>query len=503
MAEIMEVLLLVLKVLFIVFFFGFCIFIHEFGHLIVAMWRGLHIERFSVGFGKPIKKWRIKNIDYVIGWLPFGGYVALPQLDPSDSPKSSDGADLPAVAPLDRTLTAVAGPLFNILFGFLLACVIWVIGIEGPAPATSFAVGYVPETYTDGDGDEQIVPEYKAGLQVGDIVVAINGESFQKGWQEALEMIVYSPDGRVQIDVTRNSMPLPITYNLVSNPDFEGLGYPFFGPRLPTRVGQVMPNSPAAAAGLETGDILLEINGEKVANGALLVDRIQQYGADPLVLKVKRMNRNMVIADIQAEKKDIDGEMRYLIGIGIETAPGPSALYYPSPWTQFTDVLRRTYKTVRGLIDRKNPIRPRHMSGPVGIFHMLYVIVINAGFVAALNLIIFISFSLAILNLLPLPILDGGHITLGMIEMISGRRVPTQITLSLSYAFIVILLSFMLYVTFHDAKRVGRSFYSDSHQNQRPADTSQPNPEPAGDLAPASDSAGTDAVPPETRKAPD
>ncbi len=462
MIEVSEVFLLISKIAFIIFFFGFCIFIHEFGHLLVAMWRGLHIEKFSIGFGKPIFKFRRKNIDYLISWFPFGGYVALPQLDPSENPQTSDGKPLPAVKPMDRILTAVAGPLFNILFGFFLACFIWKIGIEGPAPSKSFTVGYVPETYQDSRGIEQSVPEFKAGIKAGDVITAINGQPFAKGWQEAMEIIIYSPKGIVNLDITRNNKPLQISYNLVPNPDFEGLGYPFMGPLLPTRVGNVLNDSPAMKAGLKKGDILLEINGIKVINPELLVKKIQELGSLPLSFLIGRNKATLTISGVKAELQPLEDGNKYKIGIHIESSPSDRVLYHPTPWAQFTEVLNRTYKTFRGLFDKKNPIKAKHMSGPVGIFHILYVIVKNAGFIAALNLIILISFSLAIMNLFPLPILDGGHILQGTIEGLFGQRIPYKLNLCLSYTFIVILFSFMMYVTYHDARRVGKHIYPNS-----------------------------------------
>ena len=465
MIDFFDIGIVIAKLLFIIFFFGFCVFIHEFGHLLAAMWRGLHIEKFSVGFGKPIYKWRRNNIDYLISWLPFGGYVALPQLDPSENPKTSDGDPLPLAKPLDRTITAVAGPVFNILFGFFLAGIMWKIGIEGPAPAESFTVGYIPQTYTTSDGTDALNPEHEAGLQVGDLVVAVNGEPFTKGWQEALEMIVYSPNGKVELSILRAGQPETIHYSLVPNPGFEGIGYPFMEPLLPTRIAGVMKDSPAMKAGLAEGDILLEINGEKVINSQLLIERIQQAGATPITLKVRRAAQELLIDNITAESKIVGDERKNLIGIKVETSPIAFVKYYPSPMRQFSDVITRTYKTFRGLFDNKNPIQAKHMSGPLGISHMLYLMVSNVGVIAALNLIIVITFSLAIINLFPLPILDGGHITLGLIEMIFGRRVPTKVTLCLSYMFIVLIFGFMIYITYHDAKRVGRYIYPSKSQS--------------------------------------
>ena len=487
MIEFYQLVIVIAKILFIVFFFGFCVFIHEFGHLLAAKWRGLHIEKFSIGFGKPIYKWRRNNIDYLISWLPFGGYVALPQLDPSDKPKTSEGDPLPLAKPLDRTITAVAGPLFNILFGFFLACIIWKVGIEGPAPAKSFTIGSIPETYTDSNGKIRPNPEYKAGLKVGDIVVAVNGESFTKGWQEALEMIVYSPQGKVRLSILRDGQPHIISYKLVPNPDHEGIGYPFMEALPPTRVTGVTDDSPAMRAGLQKGDTILEINSQKVVDADSLIKKIQKAGSSPIILTIKRDGQELTLPTMFAERKKVNNMQRYLIGINLSNIKK----YYPTPVRQFSNVITRTYKTFRGLFDRNNPIRPKHMSGPVGISHVLYVIVSKVGIVATIDFIILITFSLAIINLFPLPILDGGHITLGLIEMIFGRRVPTKVTLCLSYTFVVLIFGFMIYITYHDVKRVGRYHFpskTPSITNKGDANESieniTPQPKPASTPAP-------------------
>ncbi len=456
MVALTDTMILVVKIAFIFFFFGFCVFIHEFGHLLVAMWRKLHIERFSIGFGKPIFKWKKNNIEYVLSWLPFGGYVALPQLDPSDQAKTSDGEPLPQVRPIDRILTAFAGPLFNVIFGFMLACIIWQVGIEGPPPANSFVVGEVPETYQDAAAQSYLNPEYAAGLRAGDRVVAVNGKSFVKGWHEAAEMIVYSPEGLVDLTVIRADRSITISYHLVPNPDFEGLGYPFMSPLLPARISMVVKDSPAMTAGLKSGDIVEKFNDEKVMNPDHLVTLIQDTGMTPFALTVRRATQEVEIHGIVANKREIETQSKYFIGIHIEADSGQRVLYYPTPWQQFIDVVDRTTNTIDRLIDKDNPIEAKHMSGPVGIFHMLYVIVSKTGFMAALNLIIIINFSLAFINLLPLPILDGGHIAMGVFEMIIKRRIPSKITIALSYAFSILIIGFMLYVTFYDAKRVGK-----------------------------------------------
>ena len=128
-------------ILFTVFFFGFCIFIHEFGHLLAAVWQKLVVEKFSIGFGKKIWGFRKGGIEYVVSWLPFGGFVSIPQLDTAETTKTEDGRELPHGAPLARAVTAFAGPFFNMLFGLLLGIVIWVHGLPQDTPEDKAAAG--------------------------------------------------------------------------------------------------------------------------------------------------------------------------------------------------------------------------------------------------------------------------------------------------------------------------------------------------------------------------
>ncbi len=128
-----EILRIVGAVVFAIFFLGMCVFVHELGHFLVAKWRGLHIIAFSLGFKKAWGK-KINGVDYRIGWIPAGGYVDLPQIDTTDVAKDEDGNELPPAKPLDRLLTAAAGPVFNILFGLLLGCVVWYFGMPAETP---------------------------------------------------------------------------------------------------------------------------------------------------------------------------------------------------------------------------------------------------------------------------------------------------------------------------------------------------------------------------------
>ena len=158
------ILAMLLTVLVVCLLLGVCIFVHEFGHLLAALACGLHVERFSLGFGRRLWGWHVRGVEYVISLLPFGGYVALPQLEPTDKPVDRNGTPLPVAKPWQRMLTALAGPLANIAFGFALALIVCWVSTYRPAPMDR----YVVHSVEDG------CPEQAAGLRPDDAIVKVN-----------------------------------------------------------------------------------------------------------------------------------------------------------------------------------------------------------------------------------------------------------------------------------------------------------------------------------------
>lgn len=135
----MESLQTILTIIFVAFFFFFSVFIHEFGHCIAAIWRGLHVDKFSVGFGHRIMAKKIKGIDCIVGWIPLGGYVALPQMELGKTAFAADGSELPPIKQKDKIIVALAGPVFNLAFALLLSLIVWGVG-EHQAPAVESLV---------------------------------------------------------------------------------------------------------------------------------------------------------------------------------------------------------------------------------------------------------------------------------------------------------------------------------------------------------------------------
>lgn len=433
----MDTLLTVAKVLFVVFFFGLCIFVHELGHLLVALWQKLYVQRFSVGFGRKIWGREYKGVEYIISILPFGGYVALPQLDPTDTPHSIDGQELPPGPAKARALTAFAGPLANVAFGFFLALFVWWIGIDKPAPAEFCDVVEVPETCA----------EYAAGLRAGDRIVAVGGETLSRGWEELANAVVLST-GDVALSIERGSDSLDIVYRPQPNPETEGLGYPFFRVQLPIVVRRTMSGSPAAQAGLQRGDRIMRVNGERLLTTIEFVERVKQSKGEPLTLLLSRGGTEVTIADLRAREEVVAGETVYRIGLEF----GAFVKTYPNPWEQFVGIFVRTRDTWHSLFSRGSLVKAKHMSGPVGILQIIWIKVAG-GFMEGLSFVILISFSLAFFNLLPIPVLDGGHILFAVVEILTRRKVPTRVAHASQTAFACLLIALMLYITWFDLKR--------------------------------------------------
>ena len=550
---ILETLGIIGSVVFVVFFFGMCIFVHELGHFLVAKWRGLHVDAFSIGFKKIWGK-KINGVEYRIGCLPLGGYVELPQVDAAtNAPKAADGTPLPPAKPLDRLLTAAAGPICNIIFGLLLGCVVWLVGIPQDTPKMRAV-----EVATI----EKESPEYEAGLREGDRIVKINGKSFYLAWKDFVVEILTNI-GEVELDVERDGKIFKIKYLPKINTKkmaIEKTAYPFFSPRIPIELHPDK-NSIAAKAGIKAGDQLLTLNGMTCEHFYIVQSYINYYGDKPITLEMRRRDSGEkysvtvqpedlpdeldfmtsyytgvslspdlqivgIFKDFPAEKsgllpgdiivkyndKDVkvfkefadnvqankDGKFKITVKRGeklltFETcakAVRPRTIGvefmlrdYPNPFQQFTGLIELTAKSLRsmavrlgynmGITKQQSNLSARNMSGPVGMAVVLYRSV-RLSPAMGLYFVVMISFALAIFNLLPLPVLDGGHVFMALIEIIFRRPLPVIVIKALSYLFVGLLILLMLYVTYMDVMRVIPA--KDAQSNELPAGTEQTNP---------------------------
>ncbi len=509
----------------VAFFFGFCVFIHEFGHLLAALWRKLHVERFSVGFGKAIWKKTIKGVEYRISWIPFGGYVALPQLEPSDKIETEDGKALPDGKPIDRIITAFAGPFFNILFALALGTLVYWVGINEPRQYKTFVIGKIQETY-EKDGAIVKSPAFKEGLEIGDEVVKVNGVTLNKGFNEAVHLIILAKGGKITLDVVKpDGSTNEISYQSVShpNPKYQGAGIPFFRPVVPTLIRSITKGSGAEKAGLKEGDLLYTINGKHVANSDWVVKTLGALNPDPKEgetyvpadFEIKRppagvkgphdfknitpiLIKGVVPEYVTLTKKEkkmlkednkpiTDGRCVFGIGPSVEMIP-----VHHTPWEQCSRVVVLTWKSIRAIFDRSNPVGIGAFSSPVGIFVKMKVM-FEYGAMYGLSFVVMISVALAIFNLLPIPILDGGHIVLALMEIVARRKLPPKFVRPVFYFFFVIIISFALYLVGNDIRlRFVPKYVPPSNGSAKTEKPGKDVPTPAETPTPAKSSTASD-----------
>lgn len=433
MAQILNVLYVVVVV---VFMFGASIFIHEFGHYWMARRRGLKVEAFAIGFGPKIMSWTRDGIEYSWRWLPFGGYVKLPQMVTSEAIEgASTEQKLPPVPPFSKILVAVAGPFMNVVFAFFVATVIYFVGL--PVPVNPPIVGAV----------EPGSPEAKAGILEGDRIISVNDKPV-KSWMDVQEYTIFARSNTVAVVASRAGKQS--TYYLPTKiSEIIGLKVLNLDPVEHPVVNFVDADSPAAKAGLKAGDEFVSFGGVPVLGQEQLVGLISKRPGEATDVVVKRDNAKF---NLTVTPRDANGKGR--IGVGLSgSATVHYELQHPLPWDQLATVWNRTIDTLGALFHSKQTgVGIKDLSGPPGILAMLAAQV-NADFRLALNFLVLLNINLAVLNLLPIPVLDGGHILMSAIERLFRRPLNVKVVEFVTTGFAVLLISFILFVSFNDVTK--------------------------------------------------
>lgn len=451
------------SILLVALFFGGSIFVHELGHFLAARRRGVLVERFSIGFGPAICSWRGKDgVEYRLSWFPLGGYVLLPQLadlGPAEGESKADVSRLPPVSYGTKMLVFVAGAAFNILFAFALACIIWALGQPVSSDMVSTRIGYVAPTLDLPDGQRVTSPAAAAGLRVGDVIRRVDGAAV-KEWSDIQNSLVLGTgraangDPEVVIDLERDGRPLQlkVTPRLAGEEKVRRVG---IGPGFELIVQAVAAGSPAARAGFQAEDEILTLDGASMINDSAFRLALEASAARESKATVRRAGsvREITLAPRETDKKSP------FIGLTLRT--GYRTLHV-SPFTQLTDVARWTVRTLRSLVSPHSDIGLDKMSGPVGIARILHSAA-EVGIRAVLMITILLNVNLAIFNLLPLPVLDGGQMVFATIARLRGRPLPANVIATAQSVFFVLLLSMIAYVTvFSDVPRIMREYRSES-----------------------------------------
>lgn len=426
------------------FLFGLTVFVHEFGHFIVARLCGLKVLTFSIGFGKAIVSWTRDDIVYKIGWIPFGGYVALPQLDPEGMERIQGGEPVKhePVSPWKKIAVSVAGPVGNILFAILIAVVIWLAPGDEAGTKIRPVIGSV----------ETNSAAYAAGLREGDEILAVNGTSVATWYDYSVETLLQGNDTvalTVRSADVEKEVSVPVVAHDGGERSVEGLY-----PAMPCIVGEVVPDTPAEYAGVLPGDVVLSYNGQRPSGWLEFTEMIQATESGTSVMLVVERDGEVVSFPVAPKyREDETGKVKVMLGVGSGGGSGVPWMHYRSPLDQIKyDALAivRVLQALTTPAEASNAAKS--VGGPLGIFDML-MLAIRMGFLNTLGLVRLININLAVMNLLPIPVLDGGHIMFSLWEGITRRKVNAKVQAILINACAILLIGAMLLITFNDIDR--------------------------------------------------
>ncbi|WP_208348387.1 RIP metalloprotease RseP [Pseudaestuariivita rosea] len=424
-------------IVFFVIALSIIVAIHEYGHYIVGRWCGIHAEVFSIGFGPVLfSRHDKRGTKWQVAALPLGGYVKF--LGDADAASGKDGAAVRTMtaeerrrtmhgAPLwARAATVVAGPMFNFISAILIFAGLVLYNGRATDDLVIDELLSLPDVFVN-------------ELQPGDQIVAIDGNTFEDDSSAVIDLV---PEQRViEYDILRDGQPMTVR-----------------GPHpVPPVVGFLIPRHPAADIDMRVGDVIMAVNGEDVFTFMQMRELIVAEQGNPVLLDVWREGQMLkfTLRPQPTDREQADGTFRqeYLIGVqsSLFFTPQTEAV---GPWTALTTGTQRVWDiivgTVRGLWNMATGvISTCNLNSPVGIAQASSQLA-SQGTTTFISFIGILSVAIGFLNLLPIPVLDGGHLLFHAYEAVRGKPPNDKVLNIMMMAGLTIMLSFMLFALFHD-----------------------------------------------------
>jgi len=439
---------------------GVLVTFHEFGHYWVARRCGVKILRFSIGFGRPIwrKRFGADQTEFVIAAVPLGGYVKMLDEREDEVPAAEVQRSFNRKPLAQRFAVVFAGPLFNFIFAVLAYAMMYMVGLTGVKPLI--------------DEVEPASIAAEAGLANGDEIIAVGGEATST-WASVAENIISQvvDDGRVVLEVrsaagTESTRQLDVSGVSLDDVAEGGLlkriGITPVRPALPAEIAEVVADSPAAGAGIQSGDRITAVDGQPIADWFELVEYVRQRPGQTMTVTVERGAESLQFSLTPAATETEDGQRIGRIGVAVNSEPSLppelSGVEHYNPLVALGKgaeetaemsllTLRVLGKIVVGEASVKN------LSGPISIAQY-------AGYSAAVGIAAFLGFlaivsvSLGVLNLLPVPLLDGGHLMYYLIELVKGSPVSESVQAVGQQIGLALLLGLMSVVIYNDITRL-------------------------------------------------
>lgn len=438
------------------------ILVHELGHFWAALAVGIKVETFSIGFGPRLFGIRRGDTDFRVSAVPFGGYVRMLGDQASSEPAGNsrkavegsyvqtaliehDGATDPrsfAAKPRwQRAIVIIAGPLMNIVLAIGIVAGLYMYAFPKQVDTTDPLI-----TAIKADS-----PAAEAGLKPGDRIVELNGKQ-DPNWDYVLMQEALNANHPIDGLVERHGQRVPFKVTPAMDPK-QGIGVAGWGGEQNVQVGEVEQDSPAARAGLRTGDLFMTVNGQQVASLVTVQQAIIHSKGKPVDFQILRNGHllNMTITPVASKNQ----KMPWHIGVSFKLPVQIVKLGLGSALDQSLRFNKQNalmvFQVLGGIVERR--VSPKSLSGPIGIAQMSSEAA-QAGAWSYLFLMAFVSLQLAIFNLLPIPILDGGTLLMLIIEMLLHREVSLQVKETIFKLGFVFLMMVVVFVIYNDISRV-------------------------------------------------
>jgi regulator of sigma E protease len=417
---------------------GVMIVVHEFGHFAAAKLFDVRVEQFAIGFGKRLFGIKYGETDYRVNALPFGGYVKMAGENPLET-HTGDPREFPSKPRWQRFIIAFAGPFANIVLAVGLLTGVFMVRYEHPVYLDQPAViGWVLDNS----------PAQKAGIQPGDRIIRI--ENVQNPtWEDVLPKVIMSPGQPVNIAIQRGNQILEKT--IVPTPTGpEEFGNPGWLPDQPSTVTEIEPSLPAAKAGIKVGDTIVGLNGQAARSMQAVIRQIQENKDKALTLTVVREGKELTFTVTPTLAK-VNGQEMWRIGIRsdpqhVDKLPFGKALAKSLDQNKKNSFL--ILELVEKMVQRK--VSVKQFSSPIGIAQASGEAARQEGWTPLLALMAAISLNLAIFNLFPFPILDGGMILFLAIEGVRRRDISLRLKERIYQLAFVLLILFAVMVIYND-----------------------------------------------------
>lgn len=425
------------------FVLGVLVFIHEAGHFLMARWHGVRVITFSLGFGPKLLKWTRGGTEYCVSAVPLGGYVKLAG-ETAEEERTGAPDEFLSKSKWVRFQVYVMGPVMNIALAFVLTIVVLYAGAEVPVwPTSTPVIGQIaPDS-----------PAEKAGLHVGDTILEVAGKPV-KTWDDVMLAVSTKANQSISIKTERDGQPSATTIVPAPQTKYE-FGDIGVAAVLRPQVAIVTPDSPAEHAGLKTGDVIVGVDDQRGLSQPKLVEYIRAHPKQPVTFHLERAGQPLPM-EITPNNSGPDGVGQ--IGAQIQTMetrridptfPQAIKMGGQQTWEQAGLIVT----TLKGLFTRETPVK--QLMGPVAIAELSGSYA-ELGWIPLLGFMSMISLNLGLMNLFPIPILDGGHIAILAMEGVSRRDFSMKVKERILFAGFALIMLLMVTVIYNDVARLFR-----------------------------------------------